>query len=239
MISVDELLYEFELKLNSLNRESNQNMFLENKLIYLNNAQMTWVKSKMNPNNIYKVGYEGMRKRIEDLQVLKINDKRLQVDRTDNKRYLGYSSDLTSVTDYMFYVTSYAVASTTACNATMGVNLIKEGELETQYYNENYAPSFKWRDTIATIGNNKLYVYVDDAESFKIDELAITYLRKPKSIDKEGYVKFDGSDSVNQDCELPEYAKNDIVDLAVKYAAQATDNISQVQMAKEREQNNE
>ena len=239
MISVDELLYEFELKLNSLNRESNQNMFLENKLIYLNNAQMTWVKSKMNPNNIYKVGYEGMRKRIEDLQVLKINDERLTVSKTENKRYLGYSADLTGVTNYMFYVSSYAMASTPKCTATMGINLIKEGELETQYYNANYAPSYKWRDTIATIGDNKLYVYVDDDETFKIDEVSMTYLRTPKVIDKEGYVKFDGTDSVNQDCELPEYAKNDVVDLAVKYAAQSTDNQLQVQMAKEREQNNE
>lgn len=239
MISVDELLYEFELKLNSLNRESNQNIFLENKLIYLNNAQMTWIKSKLNPNNIYKVGYEGMRKRIEDLQVLKINDKRLQVKKTDNKRYLGYFSELKNIEDYMFYVSSYVIASTSKCKATLGVNLIKEGELETLYYNDNYSPSFQWRETICTIGDNKLYVYVNSDESFKIDEHAVTYLRKPKSIDKEGYVKFDGNDSVNQDCELPEYAKNDIVDLAVKYAAQSTDNQFQVQMAKEREQNNE
>jgi hypothetical protein len=131
------------------------------------------------------------------------------------------------------------MASTPKCKATMAINLIKEGELGTQYYNANYGPSYKWRDTIATIGDNKLYVYVDDDETFKIDEVSMTYLRTPKVIDKEGYVKFDGTDSVNQDCELPEYAKNDVVDLAVKYAAQSTDNQLQVQMAKEREQNNE
>lgn len=237
MIPVDELLLELELKLNGLGREENQNIFVENKLIYLNNAQMAWIKSKLDPNNVYKIGYEGIRKRIDDLQVLKINDKKVNVLKGENLRYLNYFGDLTSVDDYMFYVSSYVKAKTKKCSDTMGVNLIKEGELETLYFNDNYGPSFKWRETIATVGDNKLYVYVNN--TFDITDIRVTYLRKPKLIDKEGYIKLDGSNSVNQDCELPEYAKNDIVDLAVKFAAQATDNVFQVQMAKEREQNNE
>jgi len=236
MISTNELIYEFELKLNSLSREKNQNFFIENTLMYLNNAQTSWIKSKLNPNNIFKVGYEGIRKRIDDLQVLKVNDKKLKVSKNTNKRFIGYSGDI-ELDDYMFYVSSYALATSKTCSSTLGVNLIKEGELETMYFNENYKPSFKWRDTIATIGDNKLYVYTDG--TFTIDDIRLTYLRKPKLIDSEGYIKFDGTDSINQDCELPDYAKNDIVDIAVKYAAQSTDNVFQVQMAKEREQNNE
>lgn len=236
MISVDELLYDFEIRLNSLDREKNQNIFLENKLLFLNNAQIAWIKSKLNQNNIYKIGYEGLRKRIDDLQVLKVNDKKLKVVPSSNERYFGFLGSL-DVDDYMFYISSYAIATRRGCKATLGVNLIKEGDLETMYFNENYSPSFKWRETIATIGSNNLHVYTDN--TFVIDDIRLTYLRKPKSIDKEGYVKLDGSDSSNQDSELPEYAKNDIVDLAVKFAAQSTDNVSQVQMAKEREQNNE
>lgn len=236
MINVDTLLYEFELKLNKVARESNQNIFDEDKLRYLNQAQITWIKSKLNPNNVYKIGYEGIRKRIDDLQFLKKSDVKIQAFKDTNSRYVGYFADLT-LDDYMFYVSSYAKASTKDCKDTIGVNLIKEGELETLYWNENYNPSFKWRETIATIGNNKLYVYT--ANQFDISEVRITYLRYPKEIDKEGYVKLDGSDSVTQNCELPEYAKDDIVDLAVKFAAQSTDNQFQVQMAKERELNNE
>lgn len=236
MINVDELLYEFELRINQLDREDNQNIFLENKLIHLNNAQMTWIKSKLNQNNIYKIGYEGNRKRIDDLQVLKVNNKRLNILEGKNKRYLNYEASL-ELDDYMFYESCYVQASTSKCSSTMSVNLIKEGELETLYYNDNYQPSFFWRETLATIGNNKLYVYTDG--EFKVENAYLTYLRKPKLIDKEGYKKADGVDSVNQDCELPEYAKNDILDIAVGYAAQATDNQLQAQFAKLREQNNE
>lgn len=239
MINVDELLYEFELKINKIAREDNQNIPLEDKLIFLNQAQITWVKSKINQNNIYKIGYEGFRKRIDDLQVLKINDYKLNVTKTDNKRYISYRSVLDSIPEYMFYVNSYAVASYKKCSSdTIGIDLIKEGELNTLYFNEYYKPSFKWRTTLATIGNNNLYTYTDG--DFDIKDVYLTYLRYPKEIDSEGYVKLDGiTNSTNQDSELPEYAKNDIVDLAVKYAAQSTDNIFQSQVAKEREINNE
>jgi hypothetical protein len=59
-------------------------------------------------------------------------------------------------------------------------------------------------------------------------------LRYPKSIDSEGYIKINGTDSVNQDCELPYYAKSDILDLASKFAAQSTDNQAQAAFAEDR-----
>jgi hypothetical protein len=77
-----------------------------------------------------------------------------------------------------------------------------------------------------------LTVYTDG--KFTIEQVYITYLRYPLSIDVQGYVKFDGSNSVNQNCELPEYAKPDIVDLAVKFAAQSNDNQAQAVFAEDR-----
>lgn len=235
MISVDELLYEFELKLNVLDREENQKIFTENKLIYLNSAQISWIKSKLNQNNIYKIGYEGFRKRIEDLQVLKINNKKLKVSTNDNIRFPSVKSKLSELPEYMFYISSYVKVN--ECNATLSANLIKEGELESLYFNEHYKPSLEWRETLCTMGDNNIYVYT--VPSFTIKELYVTYLRNPKKINKEGHIMLDGNPSVNQDCELPYYAKDDIVDLAVKFAAQSTNNQIQAQFAKEREINNE
>lgn len=237
MIKTSDLIYEFELKLNSLDRQDNQNIFLENKLIHLNNAQIAWIKSKLNQNNVFKTGYEGIRKRIDDLQVLKVNNKLLKLSKGGNQRYHNFYGDLTPVTDYMFYLSCFAKAKYKTCSDTIGVNLVKEGELEVLYYDENNSPSYKWRETLATLGDNKIYVYTDN--KFEISEIRLTYLRTPKQMDQEGYVKPDGSQSINQDCELPEYAKNDILDLAVKYAAQATDNMIQTQFAIERENKNE
>jgi hypothetical protein len=132
----------------------------------------------------------------------------------------------------MFYISSYAIAKENKCSEPITVDLIRHGELTTKYLDDNYNPSFKWRTTIATLGNDNLTVYTDG--KFTVDQVYVTYLRYPLSIDVQGYVKFDGTSSVNQDCELPEYAKSDIVDLAVKFAAQSNDNQAQAVFAEDR-----
>ena len=65
------------------------------------------------------------------------------------------------------------------------------------------------------------------------------YIRYPLYIDKEGYVKFDGTDSVNQDCELEEYLEDELVDLTVQSLGMYTENAPAVQSAQFRIQTNE
>ena len=64
-------------------------------------------------------------------------------------------------------------------------------------------------------------------------------MRYPIFIDKEGYVKFDGTDSINQDCELELYLEDELVDLTVQNLAMYTENASAVQSAQFRIQTNE
>ena len=54
MISVEELVYEFKLALNKVNRQDNVNIPIEDIIVYLNKAQMSWIKTKINPNNVYR-----------------------------------------------------------------------------------------------------------------------------------------------------------------------------------------
>jgi hypothetical protein len=56
-------------------------------------------------------------------------------------------------------------------------------------------------------------------------------MRYPKYIDKEGYIKFDGTDSVDQDCELETYLEDELLDLTVQNLAMYTENQSAVQNA--------
>jgi hypothetical protein len=82
MIPVQELIYEFKLSLNKMDRQDNVQIPLEDILVFLNQAQLSWVKSKVGENNIFKDGYEGTRKRIDDLQVLKVDDASLPLLKT-------------------------------------------------------------------------------------------------------------------------------------------------------------
>lgn len=75
--------------------------------------------------------------------------------------------------------------------------------------------------------------------TFTPTKLYIMYLRYPLYIDKAGYVKFDGTDSVDQDCELNLYLEDELLDLTVQSLAMYTENASAVQSAQFRIQTNE
>jgi hypothetical protein len=232
MISTEELVYEFKLALNKVNRQDNVNIPIEDIIVYLNQAQISWVKTKLNPNNIYRAGYEAIRKRIDDLQVLKKDNIELKPVKTNDQLHIGYNCSLEDAENYMFYINSYSKAIKNTCSGILTHDLIRSGDLTTRYLNVNYSPSFEWRTTLVTLGDNNLTVYTDG--TFEIDSVFINYLRYPKRIDITGYLKLDNTQSINQDCELPEYAKSDIVDLAVKFAAQANDNQAQSVFAEDR-----
>ena len=232
MIPVQELIYEFKLSLNKMDRQDNVQIPLEDILVFLNQGQLSWIKSKIGENNIFKDGYEGTRKRIDDLQTLKVDDASLPLLKTTDVLYKGYKADLKTLPDYMMYIMSHVGAQKEDCKAGLTVDLIRQNDLSTLYFDANFSPSFEWRSTFATIGQDNIIVYTD--ETFELDNLYLTYLRYPQPIDAEGYIKFDGSDSVNKDCELPYYAKPDILNLASKFAAQSVDNQAQAAFAEDR-----
>ena len=64
-------------------------------------------------------------------------------------------------------------------------------------------------------------------------------MRYPVEIDKEGYIKFDGTPSVNRDCELETYLEDELLDLTVQNLAMYTENMSAVQTSAMRIQTNE
>lgn len=232
MIPVEELIYEFKLNLNKMDRQDNVQVPLEDILVFLNQAQLSWVKSKVGENNIFRDGYEGTRKRIDDLQVLKVNDASLLLQKTTDVLYKGYKADLKTIPDYMMYIMSHVGARKEDCKAGLTVDLIRQNDLSTLYFDANFSPSYEWRTTLATIGQDNIIVYTDD--TFEIENLYLTYLRYPMPVDSEGYIKIDGLDSSKQDCELPYYAKSDILNLATKFAAQSVDNQAQAAFAEDR-----
>lgn len=232
MIPTQELIYDFKLNLNKMDRNDNVVVPLEDILVFLNQAQISWIKLKIGENNVYRDGYEATRKRIDDLQVLKVENKPLLLEETNDVLYKGYKANLALIPDYMLYVMSHVGASKADCKAGLTIDLIRQNDLTTMYFDANLSPSYEWRNTLATIGGGYITVYAND--SFELETLYLTYLRYPKPLDSEGYIKIDGSESVNRDCELPYYAKQDILDLASKFAAQSTDNQAQASFAEDR-----
>jgi len=230
MILVDSLLYNIDLKLNKLASSTHQEIPLENKIIVLNEAQIKLIKQKLTYNNNYRLGLDSFKKRYEDLQTLVVPYESATVKNSvvDLKKLKNR---------YMFHVDSYLEADKGSCKAKkINIRLAKHSDLQILLNNNHYKPTFEYQETLATISDNHLEIYTD---GFEAKKAYISYIRYPKKIDKEGYIDFFGNESVNSDCELPDFLEDEIVNIAVQELAFSTENVPAAQFAEQRTKNTE
>lgn len=237
MISVEDLLYEIDLKLNKQATLQHQSIPNEDKIVALNNAQINYILSVVTEMSPSKLGVDSSNKKYQDLQILAedAHDHPLDLALSDGKLN-KWDADLSTLTPkYMFYIDSYALADKGECKGiVMYVNndLTKHNNVITLMNNSNYRPSFEYYEIFNTISNDKIELYTDG--TFTFSKVYVSYFRYPKYIDVVGYIKLDGSESVNQDSELPYYLKDMLVDLAIESLAMSTDNQSAVQYTENR-----
>jgi len=243
MIPVDSLLYKIDQRLNKLSTNDHQQIQLEDKILALNEAQIKLIKQKIDGISIVSgLGFDAFKKRYEDLQSLVITyDKGVlaltEVDKILN-RWEANIHEL--VPKYMFYVDSYILADKGRCkNKKIWINrdLAKHGDLQFILNNTHYKPSFEYQETFNWLSSDAISVFTDG--TFTPSNIYIMYMRYPVYIDKEGYVKFDGTDSTNQDCELETYLEDELLDLTVENLAMYTENQAAIQSAAMRIQTNE
>lgn len=242
MIATDSLLYGVDQRLNKLSSFAHQEIALEDKLLALNNSQIKLIKTKLSNNNIHKIGLEGFKKRYQDLQFLIENYEDHPLTMTlGDPRLHKYIALLDPVRPkFMFYVDSYFTADKGAClNRIISCNpdLVKHADIQLLLKNTDFKPSFEYQETIIDIASDELHVYTDG--TFIPKTLYLSYIRYPKEIDKIGYIHFDGTASINQDCELEAYLEDELLDLTVESLAMYTENAPAVQSAEIRKNTNE
>lgn len=242
MILTDSLLYKIDQRLNKLSTNDHQQVQLEDKLLALNEAQTKLIKQKVSGNNVYKLGLDGFKKRYQDLQFLIENfEDHTLIPKLADKNLFKYKVDITTLDPkFMFYIDSYLVTSKENCkNKVLFTNpdLVRHADVTVLLNNNNYKPSFEYREVIIDISTDELHVYTDG--TFEPGKLYLSYLRYPKEIDKSGYEKFDGSDSIDQDCELEAYLEDELLDIATENLATYIDNQFAKQSAEERQRTDE
>jgi hypothetical protein len=243
MIPVDSLLYKIDQRLNKLSTNEHQQIELEDKILALNEAQIKLIKQKVDGfSTVSGMGLDSFKKRYEDLQKLiqSYSNQSLIPELRDQRinQWVVYLNKLSP--RYMFYIDSYIVADKEECkDRVIWVNkeLSKHGDTNLLLNNDHYKPSFEYQETFNYISSDEMSVFTDG--TFTPKQVYIAYMRYPVYIDKEGYVKFDGTNSINQDCELEEYLEDELLDLTVQNLAMYTENQSAVQSSMMRIQTNE
>lgn len=231
MISAEKLEYKLDQRLNKLSTNVHQQIPKEDKVLALNEAQIKLVKTKVDANNVYRIGLEGFKKRYQDLQFLVENFEDHQlVPKLFDKILHKWMVDVSKITPkLMFYLDSYMLADKGICkNHVVYTNgdLVKHADITTLLQNDNYKPSFEYQETIVDISYSELHYYTDG--SFTPKKIYLSYIRYPIEIDLEGYVHLDGTDSTTVDSELEEYLEDELLNLATESLAIYTENQSAV-----------
>jgi hypothetical protein len=243
MIPVDSLLYKIDQKLNKLSTNIHQQINLEDKILALNEAQIKLIKQKVDGFSVISgMGLDAFKKRYEDLQSLVItyNHQPLKL-KLKNKELNQWFANIHLLDPkYMFYIDSYVLADKGVCkDRKIWINrdLAKHGDLQFILNNDHYKPSFEYQETFNFLSTDEISIFTDG--TFTPKHIYMSYMRYPVYIDKTGYVRFDGTDSVDQDCELELYLEDELVDLTVQNLAMYTENAAAVQSAQFRIQTNE
>jgi len=243
MIQVDSLLYKIDQRLNKLSTNDHQQIQLEDKILALNEAQIKLIKQKVDGISVVSgLGLDAFKKRYEDLQSLVVTyDKGVLPLIEADKTLHRWEANIHALDPkYMFYIDSYILADKGRCkNRKIWINrdLAKHGDLQFILNNTHYNPSFEYQETFNWLSSDAVSVFTDG--TFIPSNIYVMYMRYPVYIDKEGYVKFDGTNSTNQDCELETYLEDELLDLTVENLAMYTENQSAVQSAAMRIQTNE
>ncbi len=243
MIPVDSLLYKIDQKLNKLSTNEHQQIQLEDKILALNEAQIKLIKQKVDGfSTVSGLGLDSFKKRYEDLQSLVITYNHQPLKLTiKNEELNQWVANIHLLTPkYMFYIDSYILASRGRCkDRKIWINrdLAKHGDLQFILNNTHYKPSFEYQETFNFISSDEISVFTDG--TFTPSDVYISYMRYPVYIDKAGYIKFDGTPSIDENCELEAYLEDELLDLTVQNLAMYTENQSAVQSATYRIQTNE
>lgn len=243
MILIDSLLYKIDQKLNKLSTNSHQQIPLEDKILALNEAQIKLIKQKTDGfSTASSMGRDAFKKRYEDLQslVVEYQDGKLPMKLT-NPTLNEWTAELTDLDPkYMFYVDSYILADKGICkDRIIWINrdLAKHGDVQFILNNDHYKPSFEYQETFNFLSSDEISIFTDG--TFQPSAIYVMYMRYPVYMDKEGYIGFDGKDSVNTDCELETYLEDELLDLTVQSLAMYIENQSAIQTSQARIQTNE
>lgn len=243
MIPVDSLLYKIDQKLNKLSTNIHQQINLEDKILALNENQIRLIKQKVDGFSVVSgMGLDAFKKRYEDLQSLVITYNHqpleLKIKNPELNQWFAKLHEL--VPKYMFYLDSYILADKGKCkDRRIWINrdLAKHGDLQFILNNDHYKPSFEYQETFNILSSDEISIFTDG--TFIPSKICISYMRYPVYIDKAGYVRLDGTDSFDQDCELELYLEDELVDLTVQSLAMYTENSAAVQSAQFRIQTGE
>jgi hypothetical protein len=204
------LTIKIKQRLNKIDSQDYDNIECWQVVEAFNKAQVEWARRQLHGINMTKEGDEASTRRIDDLQILLTP----QVLNLTNKDFLA-SAPLPD--NYLQWKRVDVYTNNECCDIKrrMIVYLVEEANVNNLLRDVAKKPSFEWGETFATLINNNINIYTNNA--FTIYNADLIYYRQPIKIQILNCVDpYTGIASpINIECEF----KDDIIELLIDEAA--------------------
>ena len=215
--NIKNMHYDFKQKLNKLDSNAYRGLQIPEIDRKLNEALNLYILLIAQPRIKNQLGIETSQRTIDDISILVVDDYEC----TLNADIANVTAELP--TDYMYYLsTEYLLCSKDECKLQRFKTFViqHDDNANQQIF---YKPSFDWRETTIRFFDDGIKVYTNG--EFTVDKFTINYIKQhpymhnaddfangtyylPNNVGLSGY----------QDCLLPDYTHQEIVDLAVLIA---------------------
>lgn len=203
----------FKLRFNKLDTNFNFDLNSVKFCELFNKAQYMYISKLLETEDANKDIQRTLQSLLKDAEITGIQD--------DNK----FIFDLP---DNWFWVKRVtAVVKGKTCTSYLNCLPVAESNIGRLLQNENWKPSVEWEETIYSVGDGKLRIYVDN---FRIIQAKVVYYREPVKIDiKSGDNNIYGLPSQDIDPEWNDSVVEDIIDLAVIIASSDVTDVNNFQ----------
>lgn len=233
-MTIKEMHYDFNVKLDKVGNLSKDSFNRAEIDWLLNEAQEVFVKTRMGLNNPKREGFEMTQKRIDDLSsiVVKYPEQPAITPTLDSG---VYEIELDTLTQpYMFLIRAVAdVKDDNDCEKSVTLKFVQHDDLSDALEDPFSSPANNLNDIPYNIGRSSdglgssLYIYPGSND---VQRVRLEYIKRPKRIYFGDYTYIDGSTTVETSSELPDHTHSEIVDLAVKIAAEIIEHPNYVQL---------
>jgi len=206
-MNIQEMHYDFKMKLNKVDSQQYKNLRIPEIDWVLNEAAELFVKMVAEPRTRTYLGFEKSQRNTDDIRTLVVKDT-----------ILNTNGSFILPNNYMYYVKGKVTISKSNCT--------KLGTLKIRQHDDEYQispfdnSSFEWSEVNGVFNNGG--IEIERGLDFNVDRLTLTYIKKQNTMFyAEGfpggkYSNLKGDVLVGtQDCELPEQAHREVIDIAV------------------------
>jgi hypothetical protein len=198
-------------RLNKLDSQDYDNFECWQIVEAFNKAQIEWMRRQLVGNNILRQGDEQTNRKVDDLMIMLIAE---DLSFTYGDKYIITEA---LPDNWMDYKRIDIKAVSKCCNEEQDLVVYLSEEANVSVVLNDYLrkPSFEWRETFATMMENKIKVYTND--EFTVKNVKFTYYKMPLRIQIAGcadpYTLQISTADV--ECEFPD----DIVEVLIDSAA--------------------